>query len=248
MKRFLVVCAWLALAGCASPLPQTPPAGVAPEVPAPGIQAGAQWTYRVRDGYTDLPRPTERYRVTEVAGDRVVVTVSRENAADETQFYDRRWNWLRHRATNLQSFVYNPPYPALVFPLAAGHTWSARLTATDPATGRHFPLTVDGAVLGWERVKVPAGEFDTLKVRRVVFLQYYEPNVRGRSEIVETEWYAPAVNQAVRRETTARYLSYLYGDGGAGLLRVRGMGDGGGGPRIVPDDWLIYELTDYSAR
>jgi hypothetical protein len=95
-------------------------------------------------------------------------------------------------------------------------------------------------------VKVPAGEFDALKVRRVVFLDYYEANVRGRSEIVEMEWYSPAVNQAVRRETSARYLSY-HAENESGFLKVRGHG-GGGGPRFVSDDWLIYELEKYSVR
>lgn len=247
MKRFSIACALLFLFGCAAPLPQTPPSGVAAQVPAPGIQSGAEWTYRVRDGFTGLPRPTERYRVTEVAGDRVAVTVSREGANDEMQLYDRQWNWLRHPATNLQAFNYSPAYPAYAFPLAAGRTWNARLIATDPASGQRFPLTLDGKVLGWERVKVPAGEFDALKVRRVVFLDYYEPNVRGRSEIVEMEWYAPAVNQAVRRETSARYLSYLYGENESGFLQVRGH-SGGGGPRFVPDDWLVYELVEYTAR
>lgn len=248
MKRFFIACAWLALAGCATPLPQTPPAGMAAQVEAPDIQAGAHWTYRVRDGFTDLPRPSVSYRVTEVTGERVTVTVSREHANDEIELYDRQWNWLTHPATDLQSFNYSPVYPAFAFPLAAGRTWHARLVATDPATGKRFPLTVDGAVLGWEHVKVPAGEFDALKVRRVVFFDYYEPNVRGRSEIVETEWYAPAIGQSVRRENSARYLSYMYGENGSGFLQVRGMGDGGGGPRFVPDDWFIYELTDFSAH
>lgn len=247
MKRIFIVCTLLYLSGCAAPLPQSPPSGLAAQVPVPGIQPGAQWTYRVRDGFTDLPRPTERYRVTEVNGDRVAVTVSREGANDDIQLYDRQWNWLKHPATNLQTFIYSPAYPAYAFPLVAGRTWNARVMATDPASGQRFPLTLDGAVLGWERVKVPAGEFDALKVRRIVFFDYYEATVRGRSEIVETEWYAPAVNQAVRRETSARYLSYLYGENEPGFIQVRGRG-GGGGPRFVTDDWLIYELVDYSAR
>lgn len=247
MKQFFTVCLLLFLAGCATPLPQTPPSGMAAQVPAPAIQSGAEWTYRVRDGFTGLPRPSERYRVTEVAGDRVAVTVSREGANDEIQLYDRQWNWLRHPATNLQAFNYSPAYPAYAFPLAAGRTWSARLMATDPASGQRFPLTLDGVVLGWERVKVPAGEFDALKVRRVVFLDYYEANVRGRSEIVEIEWYSPTVNQAVRRETSARYLSFHAGNE-SGFLKVRGHGGGGGGPRFVSDDWLIYELENYSVR
>ena len=248
MKRFIVACALLFLAGCATSLPQTPPSGVMAQVPAPRIQPGSQWTYRVRDALTDIARPTEHYRVTEVAGDSVSVTVSRDDGAnDEIQLYNRQWNWLKHRATHLQAFDYSPAYPAFAFPLAAGRTWNARLMATDPATGKRFPLTVDGTVLGWERVKVPAGEFDALKIRRVVFLEYYESNVRGRSEIVEIDWYSPAVGQSVRRDYTARYLSFIYGENESGLLKVRGRG-GGGGPRFIRDDWLIYELADYSAR
>lgn len=248
MKRFLAVCSLLYLAGCAAPLPQVPPSGVAAQVSAPAIRPGAQWTYRVRDGFTGLARPTERYRVSEIAGDHVAVTVSREGANDEIQYYDRQWRWLRHPATNLQSFNYSPAYPAYSFPLVAGRKWNARVMASDPATGLRFPLTLDGEVLGWERVKVPAGEFDSLKVRRIVFFDYYEATVRGRSEIIETEWYAPAVNQAVRRETSARYLSYLFGENEPGLLPVGGRGGGGGGPRFVPDDWLVYELLNYSTH
>lgn len=247
MKRFFIGSALLFLTGCATPLPQTPPPGVAALVPVPEIRSGEEWTYRVRDGFTGLARPTERHRVTEATGDRVAVTVSREGANDELQVYDRQWNWLRHPATNLQAFDFSPAYPAYAFPLTAGRTWNARLTATDPANGRRFPLTVDGVILGWERVKVPAGEFDALKVRRVVFLDYYEPAVRGRSEIIETEWYAPAIKQAARREARSRFLSYLYGESPPGILRVRDRSDGSG-PRFVQDDWLIYELEKHSVR
>lgn len=249
MKRPFILSALLLLAGCAIPLPQTPPPGVPAQVPAPEIRVGDEWTYSVRDGFTGLDRGSQRYRITEAGSDRIVIAVSREGAGDEIHVYDRQWNWLRRPATNLQAFAYSPAYQAFAFPLAGGRTWKARLTATDPADGRRFPLTIDGAALGWERVKVPAGEFDALKVRRAVFFDYYESTVRGRSEIVETEWYAPAVKQAVKREATSRYLSYLYGESHARFLRVRGGGrDDDGGPRFVQDDWLIYELASYSVR
>ncbi|MBI2295672.1 MAG: hypothetical protein HYU76_06485 [Betaproteobacteria bacterium] len=203
---------------------------------------------QVRDGFTGLERPGQRYSVTAVSGERVQVSVSRDGLNDELQVYDRQWNWLKRPATNLQSFDYSPPYQAFAFPLAPGKTWRARLTATDPADGRRFPVTIHGEVLGWERVKVPAGEFDSLKVRRNVFFDYWEHTVRGRSEIVETEWYAPAAKQAVRRETTSQYWSYLYGERDTGFLRVRGSDRDGGGPRFVQDDWLIYELISHSVR
>jgi len=121
--------------------------------------------------------------------------------------------------------------------------------ATDPADGRRFPVWIDGAVLGWERVKVPAGEFDTLKIQRNVYFDYWEHAVRDRSKIRELEWYAPAVKQSVRREASSQYLSYLADDGTGrpGFVRVKGGKDDGGGG-YVQDDWLIYELVEYSVR
>lgn len=247
MKRSLTLSVLLLAAGCATPLPQTPPAGIAAQVAAPVAAVGDNWTYRVRDAYTGLPRGEQSYRVAEVAGDRLKVTVLLEGGVQDEQIYDREWNWLKRPATNLHSFEYSPAYRAFDFPLVAGKTWRARLIATDPVDGRRFPVWIDGTVLGWERVKVPAGEFDALKVRRTVFFDYWVHVVRGRSEIVEYEWYAPAVKQAVRRETSSQYLSYLYGGlNRFGLMRVGK--DDGGGPRFVRDDWLIAELVSYSVR
>lgn len=50
MKRSLSLSAWLLVAGCATPLPQTPPPGVASQVTAPNIQVGDGWSYAVHDG------------------------------------------------------------------------------------------------------------------------------------------------------------------------------------------------------
>lgn len=255
----------LLLGGCAAPLSQTPPAGMAATVPAPEVRVGDAWTYRVQDGFTRLPRGDQRYEVVEVGADRIRVANSGERG-DGIQIYDREWNWLKRPATNLQAFEYTPAYQAFAFPLAPGKRWRARLMATDPADGRRFPVWIDGTVLGWERVRVPAGEFDALKVERNVYFEYYVSAIRGRSEIREFEWYAPAVKQSVRREASSRYLSisgawrdpgFMYVKGGSrdardsgnrGFVRSRGGRDDDGGPRYVLDDWLIYELVSHSVR
>lgn len=248
VRRLLAAAAAAACAACAGTPAGTPLQSNA-SAAAPVVAVGDHWTYRVRDGFTGLARGSQHYRVTEAGNGRIRVAVSREGAGgDEVQIYDREWNWLKHPATNLQSFDYSPAYPAFDFPLAPGKTWRARLTATDPVDGRRFPLTVDGAVLGWERIKVPAGEFEALKIKRVVFLDYLQFAVRGRSEIVEYEWYAPAVKQSVRREASAMYLSYLYGSSGPDGFLHAAARDKGGGPRFVRDDWLISELVSYSVR
>ncbi len=216
-------------------------------VAAPEIRVGDSWTYRVRDGYTGIERGDQSYRVTDANTDRIGVAVSGGGRLDETYIYNREWNWLRRPATNLQSFDYSPAYQAFAFPLAPGKTWHARLIATDPVDGRRFPVSIDGTVLGWERVKVPAGEFNALKIKRAVYIDYWELTVRGRSEILEYEWYAPAVRQIVRREDSSQYLSYLYGGRRYPGYVYASKGDNGG-PRFVRDDWLVYELVSYSVR
>lgn len=232
--RFVLVAALsAAVAACAS-IPAGTPMESSASATAPALAIGDSWTYRVRDGYTGLARPDQRLRVTGADPDRIRVAASRSDGPDEAQIFDREWNWLSRPATNLPFFEYSPAYRALSFPLAVGKTWRARATATDPRDGRRFPVWIEGTVQGWERIKVPAGEFEALKIRRMVYIDYWEYTLRGRSEIVEYEWYAPAVRQAVRREDRSQHLSYLYSDDK--------------GPTWVRDDWLIAELVSYSVR
>ena len=246
MKPRLFGCVLLLLAAaCAAPLSQSPPAGVAAEVTNPEIRAGDTWRYAVRDAFTKMPRGEVDYRVTQVQGDTVTVEV-RTGELVSTELYTRSGNWLRRPATNMQEFSYSPPYEALAFPLAPGKTWKSRSVATDPADGRSFPVTISATVLGWERIRVPAGEFDAMKVHRRVFLDYWRQNVRGQSIIEEYEWYAPSLRKVAKRETTSRYLSWIYGRANDGIMLVGR--DDGGPPKYVQDDWLIYELVSYAPR
>ena len=239
-----------ALCAACAPIPVGTPSSTQP-VDVPAVAVGDSWTYRVHDAYTGIERRTERYRVERVGGGNITVARDANGVAD-VQVYDGQWNWLKRPATNLRSFDYSPAYQAFAFPLAPGKTWQEHLTATDPTDGRRFPVRVEGKAMGWERVKVPAGEFDALKIRRYVYLDYFELGVRGGSQIVEYEWYVPAVKQSVRREARSRYWSFL-GELETDFVRVRGVRVRGGGkddsgPRFMEDDWLVYELVSYSAR
>lgn len=250
MGRFFWIAACsLLLTACAAPLPQTPPSSMAGEVAAPAITPGATWRYAVTDGFTGLSRGTIQYRIAHITADTMTVDV-RTETQESRETYTRDWNWLVRPATNMQAFIYKPAYRALDFPLVAGKRWVARSTATDPEDGRSFPVRIEAEVLGWERIKVPAGEFDAVKVQRHVFLDYWLQGVRGQSVIRETDWYAPALNQVARRETTSRYLRLAQQSLPLNLVRVRGndRSDGATLPRYEQDDWLVYELIQHSAR
>jgi len=209
MKTFLL-CALLFLSGCATPLPQTPPAGIPASIAAPEVRVGDSRTYQLHDGYTRISKGTYRYTVTAIGPQRVSVEATHDGQPAGTQVFTRDWNWIEKPMTNLQNFRYNPPYPALPFPLEAGKSWQAYVQATDPATGKTSRVRIDGDVLGWERVKVPAGEFDALKVRRVVYAGNADYD-RGEENIREFDWYAPLLGQVVKQVSSSTYLDKRQG-------------------------------------
>jgi len=229
MRILPFLLALLLAAGCATPLRQTPPPGMPAKVMAPEIRAGDVWTYSLHDGYTKLPKGTLEYRVQAVQGDTATVDFQHDGR-QSTQRYTRDGNWRERPMTNLQNFRYDPPYPALPFPLEAGKTWQAYVKAIDPATGEANRVRIDGKILGWERVKVPAGEFDALLVRRIVFAGN-EDTFRGEENISEYDWYAPKLGGIVKHASSSAYND------------KRLSCDGVFCDAWVHNDWNVVELT-----
>ncbi len=231
MKRGLLL-STLLLAACASPLPQTPPAGQPATVSAPQLRVGDTWRYAARDGYTGIAKGELEYRIDAIGSDNITVTLQHGGRAS-VERYTRDWNWRERPMTNLQNFRYDPAYPALPFPLESGKTWQAYVKATDPATGRVNRVRIDGTVLGWERVKVPAGEFDALKVRRLVYAGNYD-HFLGEEQIAEFDWYAPRLGQIVKHVSSSGHLD-----------KSRGCDDFFSDCNWIKGDWNVVELVNH---
>ena len=222
--------------GCAlPPEASTPPAGVA-TVAAPAIKTGDYWEYAVRDRYTGSPRGIYRYTVSDAGPDRIVVEVTRDGERIEAHTYTSDWSGVEHPLRNVQRFRYSPSYPAYAFPLYPGRRWRSVVSATDVRTGRTYRMHVHASVGGWRRIKVPAGEFDALEVRRTIYAGNAE-FFNSQEEILETDWYAPSVRNFVVSEGTSSHVDTSRSGGGRDdpPLRVRG-------------DWLVAELVRFSAQ
>ena len=235
MRLKLLLIALIAFAGgCASEpvlVPKDAPASVAP---AP-VTVGDFWEYRVKDAYTGFDRGLHRYEVSHAGGDRIVVDVTHNGERVDTLVYAPGWNGLEHPLTNLQRFHYSPAFPAYAYPLEPGKTWYTVVEATDPVTKRRYRVHTQGKVVRWERIKVPAGEFDALRIQRYVFAGNAEA-WRTQEEISETDWYVPALRRTARTEGLSEHFD-----------TSRGGGDGGGEyPLRIRGDWLIAELVRYS--
>ena len=108
--------------------------------------------------------------------------------------WDGNWNLLRQGETE-----YTPFYPSFRFPLEPGKGWPGNVTfiTSDNDTVRH---ELSAQVAGWERVSVPAGTFDTVKIVLRGRLQVTSAVGTGDGTISDVVWYAPAVGQFVRKD------------------------------------------------
>jgi len=225
------------LAGCATTTPEGQP--MAPPsvatVPAPTVTPGSYWEYAVRDAYTGFPRGLYRYTVSRVETNKVIVDVTRDGLQIDTHAYTPDWKGLEHPLRNIQRFRYSPPLPAYAFPLYPGQSWRAIVSATDAATGRSYRTHVHASVGGWRRIKVPAGDFDALEVRRRIYAGNAE-SFALQEEIDEIDWYAPSIGQVIVSQGSSSHIDTSRSGGGRGRpLRVRG-------------DALVAELVRHSAQ
>ncbi len=226
--RRALLAAAAALPACGA-LPQgAAPAGPVPE---PVVRIGDRWRYQLveRSRGRWLDEPT--FEVLEVAPEiRLSVSSRRGGPPDEERFAGA-WTALVETLYG-RSYAYAAPVPLVPSPVGTGFgTTTTRYR--DPGTGRlrRWSQRLSGG--GWERVQVPAGAFDCLRIGRVVAYEHADDN-RLSATMSDTLWYSPQVNRWVQREWRGEYVS-------AGLSGDDNPPEGTPGR----EDWLLWQLTAY---
>jgi hypothetical protein len=199
---------------------------------------GDTYVYRISNGYNSEVRGKINYRVEKADADRVEVAVTTDTpsaGSARTEVYASNGNWLRRPLAShdqLREFEFARPLPVYVPPAGADGSWSTRVDAVEAATGRRNSVRVDGEMRGNERITVPAGTFDTVKITRNTYVGDWETFMR-ETKIEETEWYAPALGRAVKSDSKSSWQDYSRCTRG-GCPWFRG-------------DWNIVELVEISA-
>ncbi|HKA43562.1 MAG TPA: hypothetical protein VKF40_16400 [Burkholderiales bacterium] len=217
--------------GCAAVM-----AGGAPAIAANELASGDTYVYRLVNGYNNEVRGQLHYLVEKVDPGTFTVSVTPDSSwagVQRVETYTKDGNWLRHQlASHGQNveYVFESAYPAYVFPLEPGKSWSVRVNAMVPGAATPRSVRVDGTVLGRERIRVPAGEFDTVKIRRVIYPgdAYFYLN---ETKIIEYDWFAPALGRTVRTDSRSEYIDTSRCGRGGGTCMFRG-------------DWDVFELVD----
>jgi len=164
----------------------------------PEVKVGDSWTYQEKDVWTKLVRPPYTLAVEDVGPLTIKVQRTNQDGRHFPWVYTRDWNvhaWPGPRWVE-------PYWPSYSWPLQVGKTWSGKASWPGPAsmTGT-WKATFDSKVVGVEKITVPAGTFDVIRIESK---GRYSTNAHSGSwngwggEILETIWYAPTVRRAVK--------------------------------------------------
>lgn len=197
-------------------------------LPVPA-KIGDAWTYEARDGFNHNLKTSFRVEVTDITdlsiGTRVTDLTTK---AVSSERFTLNWNPLSAEWDTFRRYDFEPAYPEFPERIEPGVAWKEIVLSRDPVSLRQMKMKVIGKVLGRERIRVPAGEFDCIKIGRDTILddaQFW----RGPTKVWDTEWYSPELRRSVRYETRSHYRE----EGGRNSLR-RG-------------DWTIFEMTSFKA-
>jgi hypothetical protein len=227
-----LVLASLVLGACAAYKAQRAPTSGPDRVEAPRSEPGRSWSFRIVNGYNGEVVTQYRERLVERT-DQALRVVRTDASLGEsiTERYTPDWNWVSKARPGVSvPTEYAPPLRVLPFPLEVGKSWSQRTFLLDPYTARRHAVRVDGHVVGWEKVKVAAGTFDAVLIKRTIYVAdgNYE---RDDTMFTESDWYAPSAGRVVRAETTSGYYDLYDYSWPFGRTWVRG-------------DWNVLELAE----
>ena len=222
----------IGLAGCA-----TQPTGPVRQFEQPRVRVGDRWLYREINRYNQLP--LSQVEVTVAATSPLTCSVRRTRSdstageiirpdAIQEEIYAEPWA-VEQEPTYDLTMDFAQPMPLLPSSLQVGQTEHSKTSYTVSGYSGRYRWNQRLKATGVERLATPAGVYDCLRVRRMIWFDY--PDVfRFGSARVDNVWYSPEVNRWVRREWTGDYQ------------HENSLGKMGSRRR---EDWVRWELLSY---
>ena len=166
-------------------------------VDAPTIMVGDSYTFEVENSSDSKLSYTATREVAAIDENRMtIVTTNAKSTRKRTTYYDRTWSYLGSGTSDKDGVSFSPALKYLDFPLSVGKKWTSQSIETNKKSGQQRLHTISGTVEGWEKVQVPAGDFDALKI--VLKTEVKDGDVVSPGS--DISWYVPALRRSVKSE------------------------------------------------
>lgn len=165
---------------------QPPPPTAGRAVEAPTFSVGDFWKYRRPHKGSEFSRT-----VTAIKSDLVTMVTG---SGQELVFTKEGNEVLGHDLGGLPQ-RFDPFVPRLQFPLQEGKSWTRSYTGRDERAPRPKNGTLWAKVSGWERISLPAGTFDSLRIEIRISSERVKGPATAHDEVC---WYAPEVKRFVK--------------------------------------------------
>lgn len=193
---------WFARAALAAALVSTIGAaaaqGGAPTLAqAPVFKVGDRWKFERNDRRTGAKEAEFTRTITAVSATQIEGTDNSAKVAFNTDL-----SVIENGAA-----TYKGDTRFVAFPLAVGNKWTFKYDVVNKTNGTPSRWQLDATVVGYEKVKVPAGEFDAYKIEYKGYWNNDRNNRNGR--VAQTAWFAPAARATVRTEFDDTYSNWV---------------------------------------
>jgi hypothetical protein len=230
-RIFLIQSLALPFVACTiAPLPRVQSFSVAPPANPKYRQAmlGQSWQYKKLNQYNSQVMDVITDQVTQISQQQVTISRTSGQGNDLGQEIQLPWGQVIRDCDWDYVQGYQNPIPWVLG--VSGQNLSTGIQTTYQVNNSSYvlPIQISMQQIGWERVIVPAGTFDTIRVERFIRFQH---NDKTRLDPIRTDqyWFSPELGRWVIRETNGRYLTV------SGSRRID-----------YREDYLRYELQKWS--
>ena len=163
---------------------------------APTVRVGDVWKYNRLDGFTNEIKFEFSRRVVGISDSEITIEQTiKGRAGYRVIIYDRFWNLIDNG-----TLKFEPSNGVQSFPVTIGKVLRKEYRGTVLKTGASAVCTSKGQYVGWEKVTVPAGTFDTLRLEDEIECRSTGADA-AINKTAHKSWYAPSVNRIVRSES-----------------------------------------------
>jgi hypothetical protein len=152
----------------------------------PTLKVGDTFKSEVASNYTGQKQLPDITTVTAVNADTIEFTTNDAKALST----------LDLNAIELATSTFAGDVKFFSFPLTVGKKWDFKYSFVNKVTGVRGRQQLEAHVVGVEKIKVPAGEFEAFKIE---YKGFWNNDTSGRNgRLLQTTWYAPSVKRSVR--------------------------------------------------